>query len=90
MSQTVSQTPALHISAATAELVARILAEYPQAQMVPRSEPYANEDVSLDVLLPLTIDEIYYVRARMYEHVAELQEKYGVIIQASAVPSVES
>ena len=49
-----------------------------------------DEDVSLDVLLPLTMDEIYNVRDRIYEHVAELQEKYGVIIQASAVPSVES
>jgi len=81
------QATALDISAATAELVARILAEHPQAQIVPRREPYADEDISLDVRLPLTMDEIYRVRERIDEHVIELQEKYGVIIQASAVPA---
>jgi hypothetical protein len=86
MSQLVSQGSALDIAAATAELVARILADYPQAQIIPRREPYADEDISLDVRLPLTMDEIYRVRERIYEHVIELQEKYGVIIQASAVP----
>jgi hypothetical protein len=88
MNQTISQATALDISAATAELVARILAEYPQAQIVPRREPYADEDISLDVRLPLEMDEIYRVRERIYEHVIELQEKYGVIIQASAVPGL--
>jgi hypothetical protein len=86
MNQPVSQATALDISAATAELVARILAEYPQAQIVPRREAYSDEDISLDVRLPLTMDEIYPVRERIYEHVIELQEKYDVIIQASAVP----
>jgi hypothetical protein len=85
MSQSVSQITALDISAATAELVARILAEYPHAQIVPRRKPYSDENIRLDFRLPLTMDEIYRVRERIYEHVAELQEKYGVIIQASAV-----
>jgi hypothetical protein len=87
MSQFVSQVSGLDIAAATAELVARILADYPQAQIMPRREPYADEDISLDVRLPLTMDEIYRVRGRIYDHVIELQEKYGVIIQASAVPA---
>ena len=86
MSQNVGQATTLQISAATAELVAHILAEYPQAQIVPRREPYADEDISLDVRLPMEMDEIYRVRERIYEQVIELQEKYGVIIQASAVP----
>jgi hypothetical protein len=30
--------------------------------------------------------EIYPVRERVYEYVIELQEKYGVLIQASVVP----
>ena len=86
MSQIINQADALHISAATAELVARILVEYPQAQIVPRSEPYSDEDISIDVRLPLTMDEVYRVRERIYEHVIELQSKYGVLIQVSAIP----
>ena len=50
MGQAASQTAALHISAVTAELVARILAEYHQAQMIPRREPYADGDISLVVI----------------------------------------
>ena len=86
MNLTINQAAALGVSAATAELGARILADYPQAQIVPPREPYADEDISLDVRLPMEMDEIYRVRERIYEHVIELQEKYGVIIQASAVP----
>jgi hypothetical protein len=32
------------------------------------------------------MDEIYQMRERIYEHGIELQEKYGMIIRASAVP----
>jgi hypothetical protein len=86
MSQIISQSDALNISAAAAELVARILAEYPNAQIIPRNEPYSDEDISIDVRLPLTTEEVYRARERIYDHVIELQDKYRVIIQASAVP----
>jgi hypothetical protein len=73
-------------AAATAELVKKINVEYPQAKICPRDLPLADEDVSLEVVLPLPMAEIYRVRERIYEWILELQERHGVLILASAVP----
>jgi len=81
----VKQT-AFNAAAATAELVKKINMEYPQAEIRPRELPLADEDVSLEVVLPLPMAEIYRIRDRLYEWILELQERHGVLILASAVP----
>jgi hypothetical protein len=79
--------PALNVSAATAELVKGIQALYPQAQIVPRVIPLEDEEISVEVRLPLGMDEIYQARDRVHELVIRLQEQYDVLILASAVPA---
>ena len=78
--------PALNISAATTELVKGILILYPQAQIVPRLTPLADEDISLEVRLPLCQNDIYEARDQIHAFVIQLQEQYDVLILASAVP----
>jgi hypothetical protein len=79
--------PALNVSAATAELVKGVLALYPQAQIVPRIAPLEDEDISVEIRLPVELEEIYQVRDRVHELVIQLQEQYDVLILASAVPA---
>jgi hypothetical protein len=79
--------PALNVSAATAELVKGILTLYPQAQIVPRVTPFEDEEISVEVRLPLGMDEIYEARDRVHALVIQLQEQYDVLILASAVPA---
>ena len=79
--------PALNVSAATAELVKGILAFYPQAEIVPRVAPLEDEDIGVEVRLPLSMNEIYQVRDQIHELVIHIQEQYDVLILASAVPS---
>lgn len=81
----VKQT-AFNAAAATAELVKKINSEYPHAEIRHRELPLADEDVSVEVVLPLPMAEIYRVRDRLYEWILELQERHGVLILASAVP----
>ena len=78
---------ALNISAATTELVKGLLALYPEAHIVPRVTPLEDEDISVEVRLPLSIEEIYEARDRVHELVIQLQEQYDVLILASAVPA---
>ena len=78
---------ALNISAATTELVKGILALYPEAHIVPRVTPLEDEDISLEVELPLRMEKIYVARERIHEIVMQLQEQYDVLILASAVPA---
>ena len=78
---------ALNISAATIELVKGLLALYPEAHIVPRVTPLEDEDISVEVRLPLSIEEIYEARDRVHELVIQLQEQYNVLILASAVPA---
>lgn len=87
MNQIAKQAIALGISAATAELVTRVLAEFPQAVIVPRPAPVADEDISLEIRLPLPMKEIHEARHRVHDIVIELQDKYDVLILASAVPT---
>jgi hypothetical protein len=86
MSLQAMKYPALNVSAATAELVKSILTLYPQAQVVPRVTPLEDEEISVEVRLPLSMDEIYQARDRVHELVIRLQEQYDVLILASAVP----
>jgi len=79
--------PALSISAATTELVKGILSLYPQAQIVPRLMPLEDEEISVEVRLPVRIDEVYEARDRIHALVIRLQEQYDVLILASAVLS---
>jgi hypothetical protein len=79
--------PALSIAAATTELVKGILSLYPQAQIVPRMMPLEDEEISVEVRLPVSIDEVYEARDRIHALVIRLQEQYEVLILASAVPS---
>ena len=78
--------PALRIAAATADLVQEILAWYPQARIIPRTVPLADEDISLEVRLPLPLDAIYAARDQIHTVVLPLQEHYAVLILASVVP----
>ncbi len=79
--------PTLNVSAATAELVQGILALYPRADVVPRVTPIEDEEISVEVRLPLAMEDIYQARDRIHELVIQLQEQYGVLILASAVPA---
>jgi hypothetical protein len=54
---------------------------------VPRVTPLEDEDISLEVELPLRMEEIYAARERIHELVMQLQEQYDVLILASAVPA---
>ena len=78
---------ALNVSAATVELVKGILVLYPEAHIVPRVTPLEDEDISLEVKLPLHMEEICAVRERIHELVVQLQEHYDVLMLASAVPA---
>lgn len=78
---------ALHISAATTELVKGILALYPEAHIVPRVTPLEDDDISLEVQLPLPMEDIYEARERVHELVLQLEEHYDVLILAYAVPA---
>jgi hypothetical protein len=86
MSLALVKQSAFNAATASAELIKKILTEYPQAEIYPRELPVADEDVSLEVMLPLTINEIYSVREQIYEWIIELQDRHGVLILASAVP----
>ncbi|NOT55001.1 MAG: hypothetical protein HOP18_10380 [Deltaproteobacteria bacterium] len=87
MSVTAIKYPALHVSAATAELVTDILVLYPQAQIVPRVTPLEDEDISVEVRLPFDREGIYQARDQIHAIVIQLQEQYDVLILASAVPA---
>ena len=89
MTQTAMKQTALNASAAAAELVARILTQFPQAHIRPRALPMSDEDVNLEVVLPMTMKEIYQAREWIYDVVIELQERYDLLILASAVPQEE-
>jgi hypothetical protein len=78
---------ALNIAAATTELVKGILVLYPEAHIVPRVTPLEDEDISMEIALPLRMEEIYAARERIHELVIQLQEHYDVLILASAVPA---
>lgn len=79
--------PALNVSAATAELAKGILTLYPRAQIVPRVAPLEDEDISVEIRLPLSVEEIYQARDQVHELVIQLQEQYDVLILASVVPA---
>ena len=86
MQQKVMALPALRISAATTELVKGVLALYPQASILPRLAPLEDEEISVEVQLPVTREELYTARDHIHELVIQLQEQYDVLILASAVP----
>ncbi len=86
MSVKTMKYPSLNVSAATTELVKGVLALYPQAQIVPRVTPLEDEDISVEIRLPLQQDDMYEVRDRVHALVIPLQEEFDVLILASAVP----
>ncbi len=86
MTQAAMKQAALNVSSATAELITKILAQFPQAQIRPRLVPLTDEDISLEVALPMSMAEIYQAREWIYDIVIELQDRYDLIIMASAVP----
>jgi len=86
MSQAAMKQTVFNVSTATAELITRILNQFPQAQIRPRSVPLADEDISLEVVLPMAMAEIYQVREWIYELIIELQERYDLLIMVSAIP----
>lgn len=86
MSLALVKQSAFNAATASVELTKKILAEYPQAEIHPRELPVADEDVSLEVMLPLSMREIYDVRDWIYDWIIELQDRYGVLILASAIP----
>lgn len=86
MTQEVIKQAVLNVSTATAELVTKILAQFPHAHVQPRSVPISDEDVSLEVSLPGSMADIYQARDWLYDLIIELQERYDIIIMVSAVP----
>jgi hypothetical protein len=86
MSQAELRHAALIASAATTELITRIFAKYPQTQ-ISSTTPLSDADISLEVLLPMTMSEIYAVRDWVYDVVIELEERYDLTIQVSVIPS---
>jgi len=86
MSPTALKQTALTVASATAELITKILAQFPQAHIQPRSIPLTDEDISLEVILPMSMTDIYQAREWIYDLVIELQERYDVIIMASIIP----
>lgn len=86
MNQTLMKQTAFNASAATTELITKILAQFPQAQIRPSILPFSDEDISVEVRLPMSMAEIYRARERIYDIVIELQERYDLLIMASAVP----
>jgi hypothetical protein len=86
MSQLAEQQVALNVSAATTELVTHLLAQFPQARIHSRLTPLADEDISLEVVLPMSMEEVYQARDSIFDLVIKLQERYGLLILVSAVP----
>jgi len=86
MTQPALQRAALTVSTATTELLTRILAHYPQAQLRSRAVPLTDEDISLEVVLPAGMAAIYAAREWVYEVVIELQERYDLTILVSVIP----
>lgn len=86
MSQAAMKQTVFNVSTATAELITRILTQFPQAQIRPRTVPLADEDISLEVVLPMAMAEIYQVREWIYDLIIELQERYDLLIMVSAIP----
>ena len=86
MNLTALKQTALTASSATAELITKILAQFPQAHIQPRSVPLTDEDISVEVSLPMPMTDIYQAREWMYDLVIELQERYDVIIMVSVIP----
>jgi hypothetical protein len=49
---------------------------YPYASILPRLAPLDDEDISVEVQLPVALDELYTARDRLHELVIQLQEQY--------------
>jgi len=86
MSELVEQMKSLRVSAATTELVTRILALFPQARIVPREVPWSDEEISLEVYMPGTPDEIGEAQKKVIDCFVELQDIYGLLIHVSVLP----
>ena len=86
MNQALIKQTAINASAATTELITRILAQFPQAQIRPCLPPLSDEDISIEVVLPMSMPEVYQARERIYDIVIELQDRYELLIMASAIP----
>jgi hypothetical protein len=86
MSSKAVKYPALNVSAATAELVKGILALYPQAHIVPRLVPLEDEEISMEVQLPVSENELDNARDQIHGLVFRLQEAYDVLILVYTVP----
>jgi hypothetical protein len=68
------------------ELVKGILALYPQAQIIPHVVPLEDEEISMEVRLPVPEDELSHARDRIHGLVIQLQEEYDVLILVYTVP----
>jgi hypothetical protein len=86
MSSKAVKYPALNVSAATAELVKGILALYPQAHIIPRLVPLEDEEISMEVRLPVSEDALSQARDQIHGLVFQLQEEYDVLILVYTIP----
>ena len=78
--------PAFNVAAAKAELVKGILALYSQAQIIPRVVPLEDEEISMEVRLPVPEDELSHARDQIHGLVIQLQEEYDVLILVYTIP----
>jgi hypothetical protein len=86
MVETVEQIKSLRVASATTELVTRILALFPQARIVSREVPWSDEEISLEVYLPGTLEELDEAQDKVIDCFVELQDKYGLLIHVSVLP----
>lgn len=86
MSEALEQIKSLHVASATTELVTRILALFPQARIVSRELPWSDEEISLEVYLPGTPEELDEAQDKVIDCFIELQDKYGLLIHVSVLP----
>ena len=71
MSPKAVKYPALNVAAATAELVKGILALYSQAQIIPRVVSLEDEEISMEVRLPVSEDELSHARDQIHGYGAD-------------------
>ena len=84
--QEITHNPSLaDVALATAELILSIQAEFPGAK-IKALPPLSDEEVNLQVWLPISLEQRLSAQLRIAEMQGEIQDKYGVYTVAVALP----
>jgi len=73
------------VAMATAELILSIQAEYPEAKLKPLP-PLEDEVITLEVWLPIPLEQRLSVQHRIAELQGDIMNKHGVFTVALALP----